>query len=90
MPATSGQSERPPRTVGSAGGVLSEAAGIFQLGTPNDEFRRLVQARMETLAKLDDAGVAPTAAEPPASGGRLELYAEALVLGLQALEEGRA
>jgi len=89
---------RPDSESPAAGGLLAEAAEILQLGTPADEFRRLVQARMETLAKLDGAGVAPGPTADGAdgadgavggAGGRLEIYAEAMALGLAAIEESR-
>jgi len=58
---------------------LSEAARDLDLRPPAEEFRALVQARMETLAKLGPA---------PGSGvSRLEIYAQALEIGLEKLRE---
>ncbi len=52
---------------------------------PEDEFRALVQGRMEALSKLG-AGAAPGAGS---SAGRLDLYARALERGLERLKEAR-
>lgn len=60
-----------------------DAAGAptLDIRPPEDEFRAHVLARTETLAKLG-AGAGAGAA-------RLELYAEALELGLARLREAR-
>src|SRR5262245_13342119 len=58
---------------------LNEAGRALAVAPPEDEFRALVQARMETLAKLGPAA--------GSSRSRLDLYAEALELGLARLKE---
>jgi hypothetical protein len=52
---------------------------MLDIRPPAEEYRRLVQARMETLAKLGDAAGDGAA--------RLDDYAEALKLGFAAIEE---
>lgn len=60
-------------------GELARAAGLLDIRTPAEELRRLVRARMETLAKLGGG-----AGE---GGERLDVYAAALELGLERLRE---
>jgi hypothetical protein len=63
---------------------LAEAAKLVDIRSPQDEFRSLVEARVETMLKLG-AGSGPRGG---ASAARVELYREALELGLALI--GRA
>jgi hypothetical protein len=60
---------------------LTEAARLLDLRPPEDEFRALVQARMETLAKLGRT--------TGSNASRLTLYALALERGLTRIKEAR-
>ena len=60
---------------------LTEAARLLDVRPPEEEFRALVQARMETLAKLG--------ASAGSNASRLELYARALERGLERIREAR-
>lgn len=66
------------------GRELAEAANLVDIRSPADEFRALVEARMETLAKL---GGAP--ARGRSSAARVELYREALEIGLAKIAASR-
>jgi hypothetical protein len=56
-------------------------APLLELRPPEDEFRWLVRARMETLAKLGPAA--------GSNASRLDAYAEALERGLCRIREAR-
>lgn len=58
-----------------------EDAPVLDVRPPEEEFRALVQARMETLAKLGQSA--------GSSAARLDLYAEALRRGLDRIREAR-
>jgi hypothetical protein len=60
---------------------LTEAARMLDVRPPEEEFRALVQARMETLAKLGQAA--------GSNASRLDLYAKALERGLARIKEAR-
>ncbi len=58
---------------------LTEAARLVDIRSPLDEYRALVEARLETLLKLGaDRGAASKGA-----GSRGDIYREALELGLR-------
>lgn len=65
--------------------ALAEAAKLVDVKPPAEEFRAHVAARVETLAKLGATG-----APGGSTAGRLELYREALELGLKKLAEEKA
>ena len=67
-------------------GELTRAARLLEVRTPAEELQRLVQARMETLAKLAGDGRRRAV---PRDAERLDTYAEALELGLRRLREVR-
>ena len=60
---------------------LTEAARLLDVRPPEEEFRSLVQARMETLAKLGHSA--------GSNAARLDLYAQALERGLTRIREAR-
>ncbi|GIW73266.1 MAG: hypothetical protein KatS3mg102_2808 [Planctomycetota bacterium] len=68
---------------------LALAAELLEIRSPAEEYRRLVQARMEALARLGEepggAG-AGSGLAGMAGAARLDLYAAALELGLAAIE----
>jgi hypothetical protein len=57
------------------------AARLLDLRSPEEEFRALVQARMEALARLGKA-----AGE---AGARLDRHGDALARGLELIREAR-
>ncbi|RME70209.1 MAG: hypothetical protein D6776_11995 [Planctomycetota bacterium] len=59
--------------------TLAEVVESIDLRPPSDEFRRLVQARIEALARLGESA--------PGDPESLDLYADALRLGLEAIAE---
>jgi hypothetical protein len=60
---------------------LTEAARLLDVRPPEDEYRALVQARMETLAKLGPAA--------GSNAARLDMYARALERGLARIQEAK-
>jgi len=79
--------EEPASSGGQSPRGSAPEGATLDVRPPEEEFRVLVQARMEALAKLRGAGAGPLT-----SGGgddRLDLYAEALERGLTWIEEVR-
>ena len=70
------------------GNDLTEAARLLDIRPPEDEFRALAEARMETLAKLGRAA-GPTAGAPGSSASRLDIYPDAIFRGLAYIREAR-
>ncbi len=60
---------------------LAHLIDLLDAQVPAEAFRRLVQARMETLARLGD--------EAPKHGASLDDLQAALRVGLEAIEEAR-